>query len=66
MRIICTECGSALVERRDRQTGLPYPACERDASHGRPVVVRVGHREHRPSKGRWWRAARRALGTLTG
>jgi hypothetical protein len=66
MLAVCSQCGSGLVERRDRRTGLPYPACERDASHGRPAVLRVPVHEHRSTKGRWWRAARRALGTLTG
>jgi len=62
---VCTQCGSSLVERRDRTTGLPYLACEGDSTHGRPQPVRAHAHEHRPTRGRWWRAARRALGTLT-
>ncbi len=55
--LTCSPCvpsaARALVERRDRTTGLPYPACERDPGHGRPQPRRAPAHEHRPSRGRW-------------
>ena len=75
MLVVCPHCGSSLVERRNRTTGLPFLACERDPAcpgtrasldgNGLPRRPRVRAQEHGSSRGRWWRAARRAIWALT-
>lgn len=74
MLVVCAHCGSSLVERRNRTTGLPFLACERDPAcpgtrasvdgNGLPRRPRVRAQEHGSSRGRWWRAARRAIWAL--
>jgi len=75
MLVVCPHCGSSLAERRNRTSGLPYLACERDPAcpgtranlegNGLPRAPRLRPADLGTSRGRWWRAARRALGSLT-
>jgi len=75
MLVVCPHCGSSLAERRNRTTGLPYLACERDPAcpgmraslegNGLPRPARLRPHETSSSRGRWWRAARRAIWSLT-
>lgn len=74
MLVVCPNCGSTLVERRNRSTGLPYLACSGDPacpgtgasleSNGLPRPARV-HPVAGSARARWWRAARRAIWSLT-
>jgi ssDNA-binding Zn-finger/Zn-ribbon topoisomerase 1 len=74
MLAVCPHCGSSLVERRNRVTGLPYLACSGDPTCPGTVASLDGNGLPRParaqavpgsSRGRWWRAARRAIWSLT-
>jgi ssDNA-binding Zn-finger/Zn-ribbon topoisomerase 1 len=74
MLVVCPHCGSALVERRNRMTGLPYLACSGDPRCPGTLASLDGNGLPRPtrakatagsSRGRWWRAARRAIWSLT-
>jgi ssDNA-binding Zn-finger/Zn-ribbon topoisomerase 1 len=77
---VCPRCGSALEERRNRTTGLPYLACTGDPScpgtlssvdgNGRTRSAEGGRSTatsaaQGTSRGRWLRAARRAIFSLT-
>ena len=81
MLAVCPHCGSALEERRNRTTGLPYLACSGDPTcpgtsasvdgngfgrsgtpAGRSAAAAVPPGS---TRGRWLRAARRAIFSLT-
>jgi len=80
MLAVCPRCGSALEERRNRTTGLPYLACTGDPAcpgtlasvdgNGLPRSGQGGRSAAAStapgtSRGRWLRAARRAIFSLT-
>jgi ssDNA-binding Zn-finger/Zn-ribbon topoisomerase 1 len=80
MLAVCPVCGSALEERRNRATGLPYLACTCDptcpgtaGSIDGNGLARPGQGGRSPggsaasgsARGRWLRAARRAIFSLT-